>query len=46
VANKGEVHIGFCYRKPEGNTPLARLRRRMEEHIKIDLKGIVCEDMD
>jgi len=46
VANKGEVHIGFWYRKPEGNTTLGRPGRRMEDNIKMDLKGIVCEDMD
>jgi len=46
VANKGEVHIGFWYRKSEGNTTLGRRRRRTEDNIKMDLKGIVCEDMD
>ena len=46
MASKGEVHIGFWYRKPEGNTTLGRPGRRMEDNIKMDLKGIVCEDMD
>ena len=46
MANKGEVHIGFWYRISEGNTTLGRSRRRMEDNIKMDLKGIVCEDMD
>jgi len=41
VANKGEVHIVFWYQKPEGNTPLGRPRCRMEDNIKMDLKGIV-----
>ena len=45
MANKGEVHIGFWYRRSEGNTTLGSSRRRMEI-IKMDLKGIVCEDMD
>jgi len=46
VANKGELHIGFWYRRSEENTPLGRPRRRMEDNIEMDFKGIVCEDVD
>jgi hypothetical protein len=46
VANKGGVHTGFWYRKPKGNTTLGKLMRKMEDNIKMDLKGIVCEYMD
>jgi hypothetical protein len=46
VANKGVAHIGFWYRKPEGFTLLGRARRRMEDNIKMDLKGFACEDID
>jgi len=46
VVNKGEVHIGFWFRRSEGNTPVGRARRRMEGNIKMDLKEIVCEDME
>jgi hypothetical protein len=46
VANKGEVHTEFWYRKPYGNTTLGKPRRKIEGNTKMDLKGIVCEDMD
>ena len=46
MANKGEVHIGFWYGKSEGNTPVGRTSVRMEGNIKMDLKEILCEDMD
>jgi len=46
VAKKKEVHTGFWYRKPEGKTTLGRTRHRIEDNFKMDLKGIVCEDMD
>jgi len=32
--------------KPEGNRPLGRLRRRWEDNIKIDLKGVECGGME
>jgi len=28
--------------KPEGKSPLGRLKRRWEENIKIDLRVVVC----
>jgi hypothetical protein len=45
VENKGGVHTGFWYRKPKGNTTLGKLMRKMEDNIKMNLKGTVC-DMD
>jgi hypothetical protein len=33
-------------RKPEGNRPLARPRRRWEGSIKADLQEVGCGDMD
>ena len=32
--------------KPEGTKPLGRLRYRLEDNIKIDLKEVVWEGMD
>jgi hypothetical protein len=32
--------------KPEGERPMGRPRRRWEDNIKMDLKGIGCEGMD
>jgi hypothetical protein len=32
--------------KPEGKRPLAGLRRRWEDNIKINLKEIGCEGVD
>jgi hypothetical protein len=32
--------------KPEGKTPLGRLRRRWVDHIKMDLREIGWDDMD
>jgi len=32
--------------KPEGERPQGRPRRRWEDNIKMDLKGIGCEGMD
>jgi hypothetical protein len=33
-----ERHVENLVRKPEGNRPLGRLRRRWEDNIKIDLQ--------
>jgi hypothetical protein len=33
-------------RIPEGKRPLGRARRRWEDHIKMDVKGIRSEDVD
>jgi len=33
-------------RKPEGNTPLWRLRRRREDNIKMDLQEVGCGVVD
>ena len=33
-------------RKPEGNRPLGRPRRRWEDNIKMDLQEVGCEGMD
>jgi hypothetical protein len=35
---RGEVNIGFWFRKPEGNRQCRRPRRRWEDNIKVDLK--------
>jgi hypothetical protein len=32
--------------KPEGKRPLARLSRRWEDNIKMDLQEVVCGGMD
>jgi len=32
--------------KPEGKRPLGRYRRTYEDNIKMDLKGLECEDVD
>jgi hypothetical protein len=32
--------------KPEGRRPLGRPRRRWVDNIKIDLRDIVCEDVN
>jgi len=32
--------------KPEGKRPLGRPRRRWENNIKMDLRGVGCRDMD
>ena len=32
--------------KPEGKRPLGRPRRRWEDNIKMDLKGMGCGGMD
>jgi hypothetical protein len=32
--------------KPEGKKPLGRLRYRLEDNIKMDLKEVVWEGMD
>jgi len=31
---------------PEGKRPLGRLRRRWEDHIKMDLQEVGCGSMD
>ena len=33
-------------RKPEGNRPLGRPRRKREDSIKMDLKEVVCDRLD
>ena len=33
-------------RKPEGNRPIGRPRRRWEDNIKMDLQEVGCGDMD
>ena len=33
-------------RKPEGNRPLGRPRRRWEDNIKMDLQEVGCGGMD
>ena len=40
------MHIGFLVRKPEGKKGLGRLRRRLEDNIKMDLKEVSCGGMD
>jgi hypothetical protein len=38
---------GFVwYWKPEGNTTLGKPRRKIEDNTKMNLRAIVCEDMD
>ena len=32
--------------KPEGKRPLGRLRRRLEDNIKMDLQEVGCGGMD
>ena len=32
--------------KPEGKRPLGRPRRRWEDYIEMDLKGVECMGMD
>ena len=32
--------------KPEGKKPLGRLRRRLEDNIKMDLQEVGCGGMD
>ena len=32
--------------KPEGNKPLGRPRRRLEDNIKMDFQEVGCEGMD
>jgi hypothetical protein len=32
--------------RPEGRRPLGRPRRRWEDNIKLDLRGIGCGDVD
>jgi hypothetical protein len=32
--------------KPEGKRPLGRLRRRWEDHIRMDLQKVGCGGMD
>ena len=32
--------------KPEGKRPLGRLRRRLEDNIKMDLQEVGCEGTD
>jgi hypothetical protein len=32
--------------KPEGNRPLGRPRRRWVDNIKMDLRGIECDEVD
>ena len=33
---------GVWVRKPEGRRPLGRSRRRWEDNIKMDLRGVGC----
>jgi hypothetical protein len=42
----GEECIGFWWRKPGGNRPMGRPRRRWESNIKIDLQEVGCGGMD
>jgi hypothetical protein len=48
VARKGErrgvyrVFVG----KPEGKRPLGRPRRRWEDNIEMNLRGVGCDGMD
>jgi hypothetical protein len=48
VARKGEVRGAYniLVGNPEGRRPLGRTRRRWEDNIKMDLREIVCGDVD
>ena len=48
VARMGERRIVYraLVGKPEGKRPLGRPRRRWENNIKMDLRGVGCGDID
>jgi len=46
VARIGEKCIRILARKPEGERPLGRPRRRWEDNIKMDLQEVGCGCMD
>jgi hypothetical protein len=48
VVRFGEIRNAYkiFVEKPERKRPLGRPRRRWEDNIEIDPKGIGCEDMD
>jgi hypothetical protein len=43
---KGKSVYTVLVGKPEGKTPLGRLRRRWEDNIKVDLQEVGCGDME
>jgi hypothetical protein len=48
VARMGEERgvYRFLVGKPEGKSPLGRIRSRWEDNIKIDLQEVGCRSMD
>jgi hypothetical protein len=48
VARMGERRGAYrvLVGKPEGRSPLGRPRRRWEDNIKMDLRGVVCGCVD
>ena len=42
---RGHIHR-VLVRKPEGQRPLGRHRRRWKDDIKMDLQEVECEGMD
>jgi hypothetical protein len=43
---KKKNEYGILVGKPEGNRPLGKPRRRWENNIKMDIKGIELNSMD
>jgi hypothetical protein len=46
IACLGEIAYKIVVGKPGGKKPLGRCRHRLEDNIKMDIKGAACEDVD